>query len=132
MMAQLARVCVLGLIPLISGCFSGEATGTVDGKLYVNDAPMGGFEISFTSVAHGFVANGFAQADGTYWLIRGRADKQIPVGDYKVSIAPSAFVPNVKKPNVKLAGKVSSLEETTMTQTIKAGPNVIDLRVTTE
>jgi len=114
---------------LLVGC-GGPATGTVTGRVLIDGAAQGGFEVTFTSQTDGSGAMGSSQQDGQYQLFVGRGKTQIPAGNYKVTVAPTPFVEGIPLPKVKLPATVTDLDQTVLIKTVKGGENVIDLEVT--
>lgn len=117
---------------VVAGCNAGSQTGTVTGTLHVDGIPLGGFEVRFYSVADGSMAIGSAGADGHFTLIRGRGEKQITVGDYKVTIDPTDLIEGVPEPKIKIPQELAAAGTTTLTKTVSSGANVIDLDISTQ
>ena len=78
-----------------------RATGTVEGTVYVDGQPMGGFEITYKSDEDGSVAIGASQNDGRYKLFIGRANERIRTGKYHVTLEPSGMITGVPRPSVQ-------------------------------
>lgn len=114
------------------GCGPAANTGAVDGVISIDGKPMGGFEVSFTSTADGVTARGYAKQNGEFELFIGRGRRQIPVGQYKVTVTPSPFVEGVPEPKVKLPSTYSNVESTPLLQDIEAGENHLAIDVVTK
>jgi hypothetical protein len=121
---------VAGTCGLFAGCTSG-ATGTVEGTVYVDGEPMGGFEVSYKSDEDGSVAMGASQSDGRYKLFIGRANKRIRTGRYHVTLEPSGMITGVPRPTVRLPARYLDFSQTDLVQTVDSGSNVLDLHVET-
>jgi len=115
---------------LTVGC-SGQGNGTVTGAVLVDGQPHGGFDVEFVSVKDGSSALGASQKDGTYELFRGRGEKLIPAGEYKVTINPTGFVEGVPMPKVKLPPTYTDANQTVIIKTIQPGENKIDVELNT-
>ncbi|MEX1042425.1 MAG: hypothetical protein WDZ51_17465 [Pirellulaceae bacterium] len=126
---HLAGLLVVGTI---CGCTNGQSTGTVNGIVTVDGKPMGGFEVIFTSSDDGTTARGYAKQQGEYQLFVGRGSHEIPVGEYKVTVIPSAFVQGVPEPTVKLPAAFASVEDTDLVKTVGSGANQLDLEISTK
>ncbi|WP_437202740.1 hypothetical protein [Planctomicrobium sp. SH664] len=120
------------LVIWATGCDPILRTGTVDGVAFVDGIPTGGLEITFTSTLNGSEAIGYSQQDGSYTLVRGRGHRELPVGEYKVTVVPTEMVYDIPKPELTLGGGVERLASTTFVQTIQEGPNIFDLKLTSQ
>ena len=114
------------LLVTAAGCSSG-GTGTVDGVVTVDGKPLGGFEITYISQANGAAYLAYAGEAGAYQLFASRGKREIPVGDYKVTVVPTAVIDNVPRPKVQLPDKYTSESQTELVKTITKGTNQIDL-----
>jgi hypothetical protein len=110
-----------------AGCSSN--TGTVEGTVAVDGKALGGFEVTFTSQADGSTALGYAKADGRYQLFRGRGKREIPVGEYKVTVQPTDVVDFVSRPNVRLPATYTNSSNTVLIESVGPGANVIDFEL---
>lgn len=129
---RILRLAGLVVLSVFCGCTSGQQTGTVDGMVTVDGNPTGGFEVIFTSSEDGTTARGYAKQQGEYQLFVGRGSRDIPVGEYKVTVTPSAFVQGVPQPTVKLPTAYASVEETILVKTVASGANQVNLELTTK
>lgn len=119
------------LMTAILSCGCGPQSGTVTGRVLVNGAPMGGFEIRFHSVTDGSAAFGSAGAEGRYQLVQART-MEIATGDYKVTIVPSSEIEGAPLPKVKIPQELASASTTTLVKTVGPGANVIDLEISAQ
>ncbi len=124
------RLCFLFAILALCGC-SSSSIGSVSGTVLVNGQPTGGFDIRYYAVSNGLMAVGGAQADGKYQLVFGRGDRSLPIGEYKVTVTPTADIEGVPMPKVKLSKDLFDASTTPLTKTVGPGENVIDLDLTT-
>lgn len=87
--------CLLLSVALV-GCSSSlhdGPTGTVTGRLTVDGQPAGaGFMVSFMEMTRGFLAFGTTDAEGRFKIDSWNAG-DMPIGTYKVMIAPPAATP---------------------------------------
>lgn len=111
-----------------AGCSPGD-TGTVEGTVIVDGNPLGGFEVTFTSQADGSTALGYAKADGRYQLFRARGNRNIAVGEHKVTVTPTEMVDFVPKPNIRLPATYTDRYKTTLIRSVEPGANVIDFEL---
>ena len=119
---------LIGAILCISvGCSAN--TGTVEGTVEVDGKPLGGFQVTFTSQADGSTALGYAKADGRYQVFRGRGKREIPVGEYKVTVQPTDVVDFVSRPNVRLPTTYTDSSNTILIKSVEPGANVIDFEL---
>lgn len=73
---------------LFAGCTKTEPTGTVQGKVLLNDQPYADSSVVFLSPTTGEGASADIQPGGTF-----RLDKPLKVGKYTVYLAPKAVAP---------------------------------------
>lgn len=104
-------------------------TGTVEGTVAVDGKPLGGFQVTFTSQADGSTALGYAKSDGRYQIFRGRGKREIPVGEYKVTVQPTDVVDFVARPNVRLPSTYTDSSTTVLIESVEPGDNVIDFEL---
>lgn len=120
----------LGLL-LLTGC-GGAATGSVEGTVTVNGAPVNGLELEFVPVAGGGSSMGYTANGGKYQLIVGRGNDQIPTGEYKVAIRVFTEDPNLEIPKFKLGPNYAKLEDTELRGTVNGGENTINFDLETK
>ena len=118
----------LAVLGAAAGCSSGT-TGTVEGTVIVDGKPLGGFEVMFTSQTDGTTSLGYAKADGRYQLFRARGNRNITVGEHKVSVKPTEVVDNVPKPNVRFPATYTDPFKTELIKSVEPGENVIDFEL---
>jgi hypothetical protein len=111
--------CGLALQCAAAGCSA--KTGTVEGTVFVDGSPLGGFEVMFTSQEDGSTSLGYAKADGKFQLFRARGNRNIAVGEHNVTVKPTDMVDFVRMPKVKLP-----TDQTVLVKSVKPGANVID------
>ncbi len=128
---QAVRYLLLCALLPFCGCDL-AATGTVTGTVLVDKVPTGGLDIRFYSIQDGSMAIGGTGADGKFKLLRGRGDPALPIGEYKVTIAPTADIAGVPMPEIKLSPELLDSGTTPITKTVKAGENVIDIEVSSQ
>ncbi len=87
------------VVPLVVGCGGGSsgdgfkgARGQVSGKITLDGQPLQkGCQVLFMGDNGGYTATGVVGDDGRYTLVYG-GGKGLPVGDYKVQVAPPVAV----------------------------------------
>ncbi len=123
-----------GLIVLGSWGCGGPSTGQVTGTVTVDGTPVNGLEVTFIPVdaATGGEALAYTRDGGNYALVQGRGNKQIPTGDYKVTISVFSEDPNLETPRVNLGSNYTSSQETELKATVAGGENTIDFDLTTK
>ncbi len=114
---------------VLCGC-GGDNVGTVKGRVLLDGEPTGGFEVHFTSTGDGSTALGGAKNGGEFELFRGRGKREIPAGEYKVSLIPTDLIEGVPLPSKKIAEELKKAETTPIVKTVNGGGNVIDIEVT--
>lgn len=123
--------CLSFALLLATGC-SGGSTGTVEGTVSVNGAPVNGLEVEFTRVEGGGPAMAYTVNGGKYNLIVGRGNDQIPIGEYKVAIRVFSEDPTLEIPKFKLGPNYTKTEETELRGTVKSGTNTLDFDLNTK
>lgn len=104
-MVCLQRICICaGLLALLgaTGCGGKSVpTGTVTGKVLLNGQPYTDADVIFLSLQSGQGSTGTLQEGGTF-----RLAEPIPVGTYRVYLAPKAGDPEAPPAPVKIDAAV--------------------------
>ena len=117
----------------VTGCDSGPPIAEVSGKVTCNGQPVTEGVINFASES-GFGVQARLAADGSYRL-RSHHGKGIPLGSYKVSIAPPPFDPvpaDLSKPPARrsqypdIPERYRSFDTSGFAAEVREGGNVFD------
>jgi hypothetical protein len=132
------KVLCMGLLAFSVGCEHKPSTGTVTGNVTYHQQPVTEGNISFRNEAKGLVAGIKLGPEGDYEL-RFAGGKEIPVGEYVVTIAPpvpqlpiaSELGPAPPQPiEVRqfrnIPDKYRSSQTSDLTATVQEGPNRFD------
>ena len=128
-LALLLAAIVLG----VTGCDRGPPISEVSGKVTFQGQPVSEGVINFASES-GFGAQARLAADGSYSL-RSHHGKGIPLGSYKVSIAPPPFDPvpaDLSKPPAErpqypdIPARYRSFDTSGLTAEVREGGNVFE------
>jgi hypothetical protein len=116
-----------GLAVLATGC--GGGLNEVTGKVTLDSKTFRGMEVRFEpkDPSIGTTAIGYTQEDGTYKLHYPGDKTGAPAGEYTVSISGGE---SPDGPPIKVAAKYNSAS--TLTATVKPGPNTFNFDVTSE
>ncbi len=120
------------LIAFSSGC--GESSGTVSGKVTINGEPVSRLEVIYVNVAQGFEANGMSNAEGNYKMYYGRANPDLPVGEYKIYLSNVELDESQAKDRAKQVKIPDAFTKSgsQLFKTVSPGDNIIDIAVTAE
>jgi len=124
-------VIALGLFLLpLAGC-SGGNTGAVHGTVTVDGVPTDGLELQFVhEVGSEGSMYGFTHEGGQYHLIRGRGKRQVPIGEYRVTMSVQEQNPNRQGGKLRLGPEYTQLDQTELTATVTSGDNEINFDLT--
>lgn len=117
-------VAIVALV-LSGGCSSSEPTGSVSGKVTLDDKPLTAGVVSFISEA-GFSAIGNIGSDGSFTL-----DQEVPPGSYRVSVSPPELTevlgPDAELPESPIPEGYFDETSTDIVQEIKEGENTVTI-----
>ena len=128
------RGALLLAVVLLAGCPSSQepATGSVSGKVTLDDAPLAAGTVLFMS-DDGQAASAELQQDGTYTL-------QCRLGQFKVAVTPPApkseaeviDAPASDSAGVDIPPKYQDLGSSGLTTEVKEGSNTFDISLTSK
>lgn len=118
----------LGWVAL-PGCSGSKIpTGTVSGKVVLNDQPYSNADVIFLSMESGKAATGALATDGTFSL-----SEPLPVGSYRVYLAPklegAGEEPQMVKIDEGVNEKYWNESTTDISKEVKAGSNEVTIEL---
>ncbi len=110
-------------VAVVSGCEKKVPTGTVQGKVTLNDAPFSNASVMFLSLKTGKGGSADIQPDGTFKL-----STPLPTGSYKVYLAPKVAEAADGKPvpatiDTSVPDKYWNESSTDISVDVAEGPN---------
>lgn len=124
MIAKFCWTVAVSIVLFASGC-GGE--GEVSGTITVEGTPVNGLEVAHipadTSTGGSFL--GYPHNGGKYNIIRGRGNRAITVGEYRVTVNLAESNEPQEQTKVKLQNKYSSVGNMDLQANVQSGPNVI-------
>lgn len=127
----LAAFCLLGL----SGCGLFAGSGQVEGVVFLNGEPTGGFEVTLTPAKRpdsGVAYYGTAGEQGKFRISQGKGNFLIPAGTYRVTFATIAVSDSVPVLNLNLPAQYSDPAQASIQIDVKQGKNNFDLKLEAE
>lgn len=128
LMTRATTVMAIAAMTCFLGC-NQESTGTVTGRILIDGEPTGGFEIHYVSQSDGTVGIGYAQADGSYRIYRGRGSQELRPGEYKVTVIPTPDVDGVPQPKVRFPKSYTDQGQSEIVKSVGPRANVIDIEL---
>lgn len=115
------------LLPTLVGC--GGTTGTIEGSVSLDGQPVRGVEVVYRDLAEGVEGAGITNAEGKYRVFFGRGNRELPVGEYRVTLELMLPEEEAAPAQRQLRSIVSRYNGNLPNETIVPGVNVVDLQL---
>ncbi|PQO28146.1 carboxypeptidase-like regulatory domain-containing protein [Blastopirellula marina] len=120
--------CLLACLVAVSLTGCSASTGTIEGTVTVDGKPVKGVEVIFRHKELPAEGSGVSDDSGAYRVFYGRAKRDLPVGDYNLSLG--VMLPEEsEESSSKLRRQVKQFNDSPRTETIESGTNVITIEV---